>query len=70
VHEPLQAPDTQAWLAQATPAPQLPFVSQVCTLLPLHWVVPGEHDPLHAPLTQTWLVHAAAVPQAPMALQV
>ena len=39
---PLQPPDTQAWLPQSIGAPHWPVESHTSTLLPEHWIAPGE----------------------------
>ncbi len=50
VHTPVQAPDAQAWLVQATAVPHDPVVVQVCTPLPEHLDAPGMHTPAQAPI--------------------
>jgi len=45
-------------------------VSQVCTWMPEHCVVPLTQEPVHAPETHVELLHATAVPQPPADVQV
>jgi hypothetical protein len=45
-------------------------VSQVCTWMPEHCVVPLTQEPVHTPETHVELVHGDAVPQPPADVQV
>jgi hypothetical protein len=45
---PLQAPLLHMPVEQVADAPHCPVLSQVCTALPEHCVLPGAHVPLHA----------------------
>jgi hypothetical protein len=68
-HVPLQAPETQAWLAQALAELQVAEMLHFCTPLPEHCTAPGEHDPVQPPEMQLWL-QITAVPQAPVSSHV
>jgi hypothetical protein len=71
VHEPVHAPETQAWFEQAVPFCHDPAAEQVCGCCPLHWVCPGAQTPWHEPDTHVWSLQALPVlTQAPALLQV
>ncbi len=63
----MHAPVTHVWFVQADPLVQVPFVLQLCGVLPLHCCWPVAHTPVQAPATQVWLVQAAGVPHCPFA---
>ena len=56
-------------LTQATGAPHWLLASQVCVLLPVHWVAPGVHTPVQLPLLHAYWQAAGAL-QFPLASQV
>ena len=66
MHEPEHWLALHAPLGHGTAASQSPVAAQVCTPVPMHWVLPGMHEPVHRPLTQAWFVQATAVPQVPV----
>lgn len=49
---------------------QLPALLQVCGMLPLQLVSPGEQTPLHTPATHVWFRHGTGLPQVPVRVQV
>jgi hypothetical protein len=69
-HTPVQAPETQAWLAQAAGSLHVALTSHVWTPLPEHCTAPGVQEPWHPPpvelavALQLWL-HWTAGPQVP-----
>lgn len=68
VHPVVHAPAEHANV-HAEPLTQLPAASQVCGVLPLHWVVPGTQTPLHTPSPEHTL-QVVDVTHAPLAEQV
>jgi hypothetical protein len=52
-HDPVQFPAPVQTNGQSMSLPQLPFMSQVCWVLPLHCLVPGVHVPVQLPVAQT-----------------
>jgi len=49
VQTPMHAPFTHAWFVHVTPSCHARELSHVCTMSPLHCVVPGVHVPVHSP---------------------
>ncbi len=48
----------------------MPVAPQVCTPLPMHWVVAGVQVPVHAPPTHASLVQVTGLPHWPAEVQV
>lgn len=52
--------------AQLVPLTHVPAASQVCGMVPLHFLLPGTHDPRHAVAAQMY-GHVVSSTQAPEA---
>jgi hypothetical protein len=56
------------WCTHAEPLTQLPVMSQLWGVFPLHCVCPGAQMPVQAPIEHVMFMHGLGVPHIPMLL--
>jgi hypothetical protein len=59
----MQEPPLHVWLCvvQFVEFAHVPLL-HVCTVLPEHWVIPGEHEPVHWPIEHVEFVQGVVIP--------